>query len=156
MLFLFSYKFDNSIQGDAAPGPSYLSEAPLLKVITLVIRASTQGFGGHRHFIYCRYFNRNHITGEQRRYCKVSSFIFFPLNLIKEKKKTYWSMKIEVKVLVTQPCPAICNPIDCSPPGSSVHGILQARILDWVAISFSRGSSQPRDQTQVSHTFFTI
>ena len=40
--------------------------------------------------------------------------------------------------------------MDCSPPGSSVHGILQARILKWVAISFSRGSSQPRDQTQVS------
>ena len=37
------------------------------------------------------------------------------------------------------------NPMDCSPPGSSVHGILQARILEWVAISFSRGSSQPRD-----------
>ena len=41
-------------------------------------------------------------------------------------------------------------PMDCSPPGSSVHGILQARILEWVAISFSRGSSQPRDWTQVS------
>ena len=43
-----------------------------------------------------------------------------------------------------------CNPIDCSPPGSSVHGILQARILEWVAISLSRGSSWPRDQTCVS------
>ena len=40
--------------------------------------------------------------------------------------------------------------MDCSPPGSSVHGILQARILEWVAISFSRGSSQPRDRTQIS------
>ena len=46
----------------------------------------------------------------------------------------------------------LCDPRDCSPPGSFVHGILQARILEWVAISFSRGSSQPRDQTQVSHT----
>ena len=42
-----------------------------------------------------------------------------------------------------------CDPMDCSPPGSSVHGISQARILEWVAISFSRGSSQPRDQTCV-------
>ena len=42
-------------------------------------------------------------------------------------------------------------PVDCSPSGSSVHGILQARILKWVAISFSRGSSRPRDRTQVSH-----
>ena len=45
----------------------------------------------------------------------------------------------------------ICNPVDYSPPGFSVHGILQARVLEWVAISFSRGSSQPRDPTQVSH-----
>ena len=52
--------------------------------------------------------------------------------------------------LVTQLCPTLCDPMDCSPPGSSVHGILQARILEWVAISFSRGSSPPRDQTQVS------
>ena len=56
---------------------------------------------------------------------------------------------------VTQSCPTLCDPMDCSPPGSSIHGILQARILGggrggWVAISFSRGSSQPRDLTQVS------
>jgi len=44
----------------------------------------------------------------------------------------------------------LCDPMDCSPPGSSVHGLLQARILEWVAIPFSTGSSQPRDQTQVS------
>ena len=43
------------------------------------------------------------------------------------------------------------QPMDCSPPSSSVHGILQARILEWVAISFSRASSRPRDRTQVSH-----
>ena len=46
---------------------------------------------------------------------------------------------------VAQSCLTLCDPMDCSPPGSSVHGILQARILEWVAISFSRGSSQPRD-----------
>ena len=51
---------------------------------------------------------------------------------------------------VTQSCPNLCDPVDYSPPGSSVHGILQARILEWVAISFSRGSSRPKDQTQVS------
>ena len=50
---------------------------------------------------------------------------------------------------VAQSCLTLCDPVDCSPPGSSVHGILQARILEWGAISFSRGSSQPRDQTQV-------
>ena len=46
---------------------------------------------------------------------------------------------------VTQQCLTLCDPMDCSPPGSSVHGIFQARILEWVAISFSRGFSQPRD-----------
>ena len=51
---------------------------------------------------------------------------------------------------VIQSCPTLCDPVDCSLPGSSVHGILQARILEWVTISFSRGSSQPRDRTQVS------
>ena len=51
---------------------------------------------------------------------------------------------------VAQSCPTPCNPMDCSPPGSSVHGILQARTLEWVATSFSRGSSWPRFQTQVS------
>ena len=51
---------------------------------------------------------------------------------------------------VAQSCLTLCGPMDCSPPGSSVHGILQARILEWVAISSSRGSSQPRDQTRVS------
>ena len=49
---------------------------------------------------------------------------------------------------VTQSCPTLCDPIDCSLPGSSVHGILQARVLEWIAISFSRGSSQPRAQTR--------
>ena len=49
-----------------------------------------------------------------------------------------------------QSCLTLCNPVDCSPPGSSIHGILQARILEWVAISSSRGSSQLRVQTQVS------
>ena len=44
---------------------------------------------------------------------------------------------------VSSSCPTLCDPVDCSPPGSFVHGILQARILVWVAISFSRGSSQP-------------
>ena len=51
---------------------------------------------------------------------------------------------------VTQLCLSLCDPVDCSLPGSSIHGILQARTLEWVAISFSRGSSQPRDRTCVS------
>ena len=56
-------------------------------------------------------------------------------------------IKVEVKVLVAQLCLTLCDPMDCSPPGSSAHGILQARVLEWVAIPFSRGSSQPRDRS---------
>ena len=52
--------------------------------------------------------------------------------------------------LVAKPCQTLCNPMVCSPPGSSVHGISQARILEWVTISFSRGSSRPRDWTCIS------
>ena len=55
-------------------------------------------------------------------------------------------------MLVTQACPTLCDPVDCSPPGSSVHGILQARILEWAAIPFSRGPSQSRDGNWVSCT----
>ena len=67
-----------------------------------------------------------------------------------------WPMKL----LVAQSCPTSCDPMDCSLPGSSVHGILQARMLEWVAIPFSRGSSWPRDWTWISCViagrFFTV
>ena len=52
---------------------------------------------------------------------------------------------------VAQSCPTLCDPTDYSLPGSSVHGIFQEIVREWIAISFSKGSSQPRDQTQVSH-----
>ena len=60
----------------------------------------------------------------------------------------YICMKVEMSI--AQLCPTLCNPTDSSPTGSSVHGILQIRILEWVAISFPRGSSQHRDQTCAS------
>ena len=50
----------------------------------------------------------------------------------------------------TQLSPTLCDPMNCSPPGSSAHGIFQARILEWVAISYSRGFSSPRDHTRIS------
>ena len=62
---------------------------------------------------------------------------------------TLTSLKLS-EVKAAQSCPTLCNPMDFSLPGSSVHGILQARILEWVAIAFSGGSSQPRDWTPVS------
>ena len=72
------------------------------------------------------------------------------------KVNLYTHMGVCAKSL--QLCPTLCDPMDCSPPGSSMHGILQARILEWVVMPSSRGSSQPRDQTCVSYLaggFFT-
>ena len=65
-------------------------------------------------------------------------------------KLTRSKTSLEVESEVAQSCPTLCNPMDCSLPGSSIHGILQARVLDWVAISFSRGSSPPSDRTHIS------
>ena len=81
-------------------------------------------------------------------------------------KEFHWFLKndsiifyMKMKVLFAQLCLTFCDPMDYSPPGSFVHGIPQARILEWVAIPFSRVSSRPRDQAWVSCTaggFFTI
>ena len=61
-----------------------------------------------------------------------------------------WASEYRQFSSVAQSCPTLCDPMDCSLPGSSVHGILQPGKLEWVSISFSRGSSQPRNRTQVS------
>ena len=85
-------------------------------------------------------------------------FIFWTIN----PYLLFSSFDLSVHLLscsVTQSCPTLCNPMDCSLPGSSVHGIFQARMLEWIAIPFSRGSSQPRDWTQISYIagrFFII
>ena len=60
-------------------------------------------------------------------------------------------MKMKNESEVVQSCPTLRDPMDCSLPDSSIHGIFQARVLEWVAIAFSSGSSQPRYQTQISH-----
>ena len=72
--------------------------------------------------------------------------------------KIPWS-DVLLRVLVAQSCLTLCDPMDYSLLGFSVHGILQARILEWIAIPFSRGTSQPRDRTLVScitGRFFTV
>ena len=71
----------------------------------------------------------------------------------------FLKMFIWFKVWAAQSCPPLCDPRDYSPPGSSVHGVLQARLLEWIAISFSSGSSRPSDGSQVSCIaggFFTV
>ena len=60
-------------------------------------------------------------------------------------------ISLHSKMLFSQSCLTLCDPMDSNPPGSSVHGILQAKILDWVVIPFSGGCSQPKVQTWVSH-----
>ena len=62
--------------------------------------------------------------------------------------------RISVCAKSLQLCTALCDPMDCSPSDSSVHGILQARILEWIAIPFSRGSSWPRDRTHISYVSY--
>ena len=75
--------------------------------------------------------------------------------LARPKNKAHIHKK---KSEVAQSCPTLCNPMDCSSPGSSIHGIFQVRVLEWVAIFFSRGSSRPRDRTQIRiiGRYFTI
>ena len=89
--------------------------------------------------------------------CKVNILMIW--KILKHMETFLLIFMVKVKVLVTQSCPTLCDPKDCSPTGSSAHGILQARMLEWVAIPFSRGSSQSRDRTWVSRIagrFFTV
>ena len=72
----------------------------------------------------------------------------------------FWGTSTMISIVLVSPSrPALCNPVDCSLPGSSVHGILQPRILEWIAVPFVRGSSWPRDRIRVSCVagrFFTV
>ena len=80
----------------------------------------------------------------------VSSIIIFTTSTTRKAPSLWYPPHLKVKLWVAQSCLTLCNPMDCSPPGSSIHWILQARILEWVAMPFSRGSSWPRALTHVS------
>ena len=73
----------------------------------------------------------------------IEEAVFAPLYILASFVKN--KVPIESESEVAQLCPTLCDPKDCSLPGFSVHGIFQAKVLEWVAISFSRGFSQPRD-----------
>ena len=95
-------------------------------------------------FQFLKYISR--VSGEKQGLGGKEVFHFLLYTFLSQKK-------------VVQLCPTLCHPTDCSPPGSSIHGILQARTLEWVAMPFSRGSPQPRDETWVScfaGGFFTV
>ena len=86
-------------------------------------------------------------------------YIFGYFYIVIWNLNSYFYIPKESESDVAQLCLTLCDPMDCSLPASSIHGIFQARILECVAISFSRRSSQPRDWTQVPHIpgrFFTI
>ena len=85
--------------------------------------------------------------------CSLLQVTLSPLSSLSYSLPSFLSKQLwKVKVLVTQSCPALCDPMDCRSSGSSVRGILQARILEWVTVPFPRGSSPPRDWTQVFYT----
>ena len=111
-------------------------------VIVSGIQQSDSDVCGYRHR-YMFFFRFFHHVGHYRVLSRIPCTIQWVL----------------LKPLVAQSCPTLCNPMDCSLPDSSVHEKFQARILAWVAIPFFKGSSWPRDWTQVSHTvvsFFTV
>ena len=87
----------------------------------------------------------------------LSSFLFFtsPVSNGQASGTAENSLRLVVSSALRR-MQLFCNPTDCSPPGSSVRGILLARILEWVAIPFSRGSSQPKDRTHISLGFCTV
>ena len=95
----------------------------------------------------CMHAHRNNLY-----YIHVCMYVYIYMYIVQH-------IYVCVCVLVAQSCLILCNPMNCSLPGSSVHGILQARILQWVIVLFSRGSSWPKNRTQVSRIaggFFTI
>ena len=88
---------------------------------------------------------------------KINDRFYTPFTVTRFSPSVELRLKAEMRFICAhvhakslQSCPALCDPMDNSLPGSSVHGILQARILEWVAVPSSRGSSWPRDQTHIS------
>ena len=73
-----------------------------------------------------------------------------PVSITQSSRESRLPYRCVCACLVDQSSPALCYPMDCNPPGFSVLGISQARVLEWVAISYSRGSSRPRDGTHIS------
>ena len=95
---------------------------------------------------------QNEAGQRQIEFCQENALVIANTHFQQHKRWLYIWISPDAAAKSLQSCPTLWDPKDGSPPGSSVCGILQARIVEWVAISFSRGSSQPRNQTQVSAT----
>ena len=105
----------------------------------------SQRVGGRLFYLLSFCFQENFWGTDSRQY--KSKLCTYVRNILERPLRWPWPMKVKVKSLTHI---RLCNPTDGSLPGSTVHGIFQARILEWAAISFSRGSSQARDRTRVS------
>ena len=135
--------------GTDTEGPSTGLKELLCVTIPYPLIAPEQSFLHHK-FCACGYNRRSEQGGQTPQAILRQRWAACISSLLSTVKKE--------KVWVTQLCLILCDPMDYNPPDSSVHGILQARLLEWVAIPFSRVSSQPRDWTQVSRfagRFFT-
>ena len=105
---------------------------------------SSQGGGKDKHLFFSTFLSL--LSHLKHFFC----FVFF-LSLGPELMITQLSLNSVKESEVARSCLTLCNPMDCSLPGSFVHGVFQARVLEGIAISFSRGSFQARDPAQVSH-----
>ena len=120
------------------------------QICPLISQLVPESFTGKAEWDLSNLFERNKLRNF------LSSFPSSPSNAHKCQRQSVFYVCLFV--LVAQSC-WLCDSMDCSPPGSSVHGILQPRILEWVAISFFRGSSRPRNWTPVfciAGRFFTL
>ena len=128
----------------------------------LFLRSKITADGNCSHGIRRWTFGRKAMTNQDsvlnskditlpRKVCIVNPMVF-PVVMYSSEN---WTIRKAVHPKSLQSHPTLCNATDCSLPGSSVHGIFQARILEWVAISFSRRSSHPGDQTLVSYVSCT-
>ena len=104
----------------------------------------------HRH--RCRQGSRSKLSTEAATFLPIRrAKLFLLIGTYYMPGSPSPGMCVCARAKLLQSCPTLCDPTDCSPPGFSVHGILQARILEWVAVPSSRRSSRPRDQTCVSY-----
>ena len=124
----------------------------------------TRIFRGYLCLWACTSVYSHSYPSHPKQYKELSTFLnsLTPFNLtilLKIRDSVNVVVYMSVNVKVTQPCLTLCDSVDCSPPSSPVHGILQARIQEWVTNPFSGGSSLLRDRTQFSCTvgrFFTV
>ena len=142
------WKYTWSVQKSLFPGEKYVP--------------AVNGFSLNdwdKGYLYCRMKSKNKQSGAFEDISVAGSYRTAPKTSLKTVLKTLSFTKktilsFSILNLLCAPCAQVslsfCSPLDCSLPGSSAHGILQARILKWVAISYPRGSSWPRDWTYVS------